>query len=215
MPQQKLLLISSSDLGWTDLERAARKRPDTDVVGSTARAARALDLTRAHQPDALICAAVVEGEYALPLLTELRQTCPHGKIVVVATRPDPAHLLSLAIAKVEGYVLWEDLSRETLAGRLDTLLAPGWLVGSPAITPTVRTMLLHQPDPQADADEFSDAERAVLRRLAEGLRQNEIPKVEPLSERSVQRIVAGLLARFDAPTCFVLAIRATQRGLVR
>jgi DNA-binding NarL/FixJ family response regulator len=215
MPHQTLLLISSPDLGWTDLERAARARLDTEVVGITARAARARDLARAHEPDAIICAAAVEGRCALPLLAELRQLCPRSRIVVVAARPDPTHLPLLAARGVDGYVIWEDLSRETLAGRLDTLLAPGWLVSSPATTPVVRAALLHEPNPHADVERFTDAERAVLRRLAEGLHQNEIPTVEPLSERSVQRIVAKLMAKLDAPNSFVLAMRATQRGLIQ
>jgi len=61
---------------------------------------------------------------------------------------------------------------------------------------------------------FTEREQLVLHRLAEGLTQEQIHKVDGLSMRTVGRIVASLEAKLDAKSQFVLGIRAAKLGLI-
>lgn len=57
--------------------------------------------------------------------------------------------------------------------------------------------------------------RAVLGRLADGQTREAIAAAEGVSPATVKRIVAELEAKLDVPNQFVLAVRATQLGLIR
>lgn len=61
---------------------------------------------------------------------------------------------------------------------------------------------------------LNEREQAVLQRLAEGLTQEQIAKVEDLRVRTVGRIVASLHEKLDTPSLVALGVRAAQLGLV-
>lgn len=52
---------------------------------------------------------------------------------------------------------------------------------------------------------LTDNERVVLRALREGLIDREIARQEGMSERTVERVVAGLEVKFDARTRYQLS----------
>jgi DNA-binding NarL/FixJ family response regulator len=61
---------------------------------------------------------------------------------------------------------------------------------------------------------LSDRERRVLRALERGLSHGQIASEEHMSQATVERVSATLRQKFDAPNLFVLAVRATQAGLL-
>ncbi len=61
---------------------------------------------------------------------------------------------------------------------------------------------------------LTERERVVLQRLAEGLTQDQIAKVEDIPVRTVSRIVASLHRKLDAPSLVALGVRASCLGLV-
>lgn len=135
MQHWSVLLITSPDVGWTDLERALRERHDVAIVGETTRATQARDLARAHRPDAILCAATVEDACALPLLAELRGAIsPGSKLVVFAARFNPDHAAAIHELDLGGYVLWSELTREELHADLPAILRRG----APGVGPARR-----------------------------------------------------------------------------
>lgn len=210
MRQRTILLISSGDCGWTDLRLALGTMAEVRVVGDVRGARQAIQLATTLRPDVVIAAARVEEASALPLLRELYQDLPTSKIIVLATSFDPADLMALDEISITGHLLWSDLSSETLRHCLAAMIASDIIVASPALAAQ------RGPAPSRTASvPLSKRQRAILGRLAEGLTHHQIAQVEPLSLRTVERVVADLQQKFDAPNQFVLAKKATQLGLIR
>lgn len=63
--------------------------------------------------------------------------------------------------------------------------------------------------------QITHREQVVLQRLAEGFTQEQIANAENISPRTVERVVAILEQKLNAPCQFVLGMKAAQLDLVR
>ena len=215
MGPRSLLLITSDELGWAELGRAVRSLHGVCVVGEATSAEQATDFAARLQPDVVICAARVEGRSALPLLVDLRhKLCPSCKIVVLAARLDPVEAGAFADLGLAGYLLWGELSRETVCHSLAAVTGGDVVISSRAVATTWREGP-HRDAPSAlAAVRLTAHERAVLEGLTEGHTRKEIAREAGLSERTVNRIVAALEEKLDAQGPVVLGVRAAQLGIV-
>lgn len=216
MPASTVLLISSHELGWTDLRKALRSLEGVRVIGEATSADQARRLAIAHTPDVVLSALTVAGEAILPLLDDLRlECCPASKILLIATHFDANDLAALADLRTVGYLLWSDLTCESLCYCLGAVITGDIMVSSRAVglafIETQCGALLTRKDPVR----LTARARAVLQGLADGLTRKEIARALRLSEPTVKRIVADLEARLDAPNPFVLGMTAARLGLVR
>ena len=132
-----------------------------------------------------------------------------------ASRLNPAELSALNELGVVGYLLWGDLAPETLPHCLATMLIGKAVLRTRSVAAAFAGAWSCSPRPCGDRVRLTEREQAVLRRLAEGLTHEEIAQLEPLSLRTVDRIVATLEAKLDAPSQFVLGLKAAQFGLLR
>lgn len=88
------------------------------------------------------------------------------------------------------------------------------VVGTPTVAQAFIATQCRPAQPRPGALQLTARERAVVRRLAAGLSHKEIATVEGMSPRTVDRIVADLYEKLDAPTAFALGVKAAQLGLV-
>lgn len=216
MPASTVLLTSSHELGWTDLRNALRSMEGVRVIGEATTAKQARRLAMAHSPDVILSALTVAGEATLPLLGELRrECCLTSKFLLFATHFDAGDLAALADLRPAGYLLWGDLTCESLRYCLGAVITGDIMVSSRAVglafIETQCGALLNGKDPLR----LSARARAVLQGLANGLTRKEIALALRLSEPTVKRIVADLEARLDAPNPFALGMTAARLGLVR
>ena len=216
MQDCKILLIRSNEVGWTDLRGALRSLEGAHIVGDATSAELARRLATTHIPDVILSALAVAGEPALPLLRDLRgECCPDSKIVLFSARFDPDDLAALVALGVAGYLLWSDLTCETLRYCLEAVIAGDILVGSGVVGRTFIETQCGALFPHEAPVRLTARERAVLSRLAEGPTQKETAATEGVSATTVKRTVAKLEAKLDAPTQVVLGKRAAQLGLLR
>ena len=126
-------------------------------------------------------------------------------------------LAACAKVGISGYLLWNDLSCEIVYHCLTIVLKRDLSIISQSVL--AEFVGMHSvPAAQQDVPvlvPLSAREQAVLERLAEGLSYEQIAQIEPISLRTVERIVANLERKFDAPNHFVLAKKASQLGLIR
>jgi DNA-binding NarL/FixJ family response regulator len=215
MRQRSLLLISSHDLGWGDLRVVLRTIEHVCICGEAASAREATRLVAACKPDVIISAATVDDAPALPLLVDIRyDLCPKSKLIVIGTSFEPDDLLAYAELGVAGLLQWGELSVESLRHCLAAAIGADVVVGSRhAVTALLSAGAAPAPW-RGGPVRLTERERAVLRRLAGTPLGEEIARAEHLSLRTVKRTVAGLDAKLDAPSAFVLGMRAAQLGLV-
>ena len=210
-----VLLLSSEAIGWDELRRILANLPDVRVVGDTADTATARRLAAAHTPDAIIAAATLAGRPVLPLLADLRRSCcPATKAILFAADYAPGRLRSPEDTGVIGYLLWTDLSPALLHHCLAAAIAGDVILGSGQVVRKFVAGLRGEAARLADIG-ITARERAVLGRLADGQTREVIAIAEGISPATVKRIIAELEAKLDVPNQFVLAVRATQLGLIR
>ncbi len=215
MQISKTLLLTSPTFGWRELRTVLDHVPTIAIVGETGDPVAAVGLAQRHRPE-LILAATTTLDPAL--LARLAASGPAGragaKIILLAQGKQRHGTLGVLPTSVVGYLLWGDLSIACLQSAIELLLTGDFVVGSRAAVGGLR------PDGEATTEvpnrvpPLTPRESAVLAHLAEGLTYGEVARVERVSVRTVERIVARLQATFQAPNSFVLAKRAAQHGLI-
>jgi DNA-binding NarL/FixJ family response regulator len=215
MRQHKVLIISSHEFGWGDLRTTLQSMEGVCLVGETTTIRLAINLATLCRPDVIISAAILEENSALPHLIELRCNLPPAtKFIIFTSRIIPTDFLALEVLGIAGYVLWSDLSLEVLPHCLAAMISGEIVLGSQTVVKALSNAWSRSPRRSDGPMHLSERERNVLQRLAEGLTHEQIARVEPLSLRTVERSVAALEARLDAPNQFVLGLKAAQLGLL-
>lgn len=206
----------SDVVGWDELRRILAAMPEVRVVGDTADPATARHLAATHTPDVIIAAAASTGPPVATLLVELhRAHCPASKIVIVAHRYTPGQVRAPLESGIVGYLLWADLSGAVLRHALALLIVGDVVVGSRGMVTAFVAGLRGEGAARLAAAGITARERAILGHLAAGRSYAAIAAAEATSARTVERIVAELERKLDAPNHFVLALRAAQLGLIR
>jgi DNA-binding NarL/FixJ family response regulator len=207
------VLLSDSNLGWAGLRATLESTGDVEVVLHATNPQQALSAVSGAHPDVILAAHELAGASMVPLLAEISRTSPDCRIVIVAERLDPACLLELGEAGATGFLLWEEMSWETLQHSLTAVLSGDALICSPAAAQALWSALT--PVPAGPEVELTEREMAILRDLAAGRSQKEIAAAEGLSQRTLARALASLMHKLDAQTTFLLGLRAARFGLLR
>lgn len=212
----RLLLVSSDELGWSAVRAALAALPEVTVVGeaTSARQVAAMANTAIAAPDLVVATPRVDGASALPVLTAIRHDLwPTAKVVVLAGRYAPGELPALTDLGISAFLLWDDLCPRTLRRCLAVVLERDIAVASAEV---VRALVAAERGARrrAAAVPLTEAERAVLRDLADGLTQDRIALREGCSLRTVSRAVTRLGRKLGAPNQFVLGQRVERLRLL-
>lgn len=173
------------------------------IVGEASRGDETQRLCREQIPDVLLLDLQMPGATALETMTYIHTHCPQTRIIVLTAHDDDVYVHHALDAGVVGYVLKDEVA-EVIVTAIRSVMQGGiWLSRRVMGCLTTRETVT-----------LNEREQVVLRRLAEGLTQEQIARMEHLSVRTVKRIVASLEMKLDASCQFVLAMRATQLKLL-
>ncbi len=214
--QPTVMLVSSDHLNWVGLRATLRDQPGVTVVGNLRHADRAVSEARCHHPTVLFVAADLPGLSIVALVRALREASPSSKIIVIGEEKTLRHdmLMALGGLRTVAYVLWEDLVDDALLLCLDIVLKTNLVVGSAAVAEEVVAPVERRRRPRDSGLVLDDQQRAVLNRLADGLKEREIAEVERLGLRTVQRIINDLKHKFEVPTTFALVMKVVRLGFI-
>jgi DNA-binding NarL/FixJ family response regulator len=209
MQRRTVLLIPSDDCGWAEVRLALAAVAGIKVIGE---APHGIELAMLLQPDIIIAAAELEGTALLPRLQALhRAACARSTIILLASRLRPDAFAGVDGVEIAGYLLWSDLSPDTLRCCLEAVMRGEVVVVSQAVARAFVQMRQRGAQACPAPVHLTEREQAVLRHLALGRSYKEIA-AEGLSQRTVERIVGKLEAKLDAPTPFVLGVQAAHLG---
>jgi len=214
MMQQTIVLISSDHLGWVGLRTTLRAQEDLRLVGEAATAERAVQEVTRLQPDVIVTDTFVEGVLVVPLLTQLRTCCSQSTILVLGDDLDHAALVALANLEVAAYLAWAGLRPRVVLQVLRLVVEAGLRVSSPTAVAELLAPPERRRTARSGAVVLTAPERAVLKHLAAGRTREQIATAEGTSVRTVQRTIAALEDTFDAPSTFVLGMKAALQGFV-
>lgn len=219
MQLKKVLVLDSDDLGWGAAMDWLAAQPEVEVVGRSGQERNARRIAMESCPDLVIAAAEIDGQSTGPLLTEIRQTiCPAARLAVFTSVLDSTRIAAFAKCRLAGYLLWGDLSPETLANTLSILLHADLRVASREIAEiavVTRPPVANQAVARGmDSPVLTTREQSVLRLLGQGFACSEIATTGGWSQRTVARDIEELESKFDAVNRFVLAYKATLLGFL-
>lgn len=213
MAPQKVMLVPSNDLGWAELHAVLGSRRGVTIVGVATSIEEAKAIVAGSPPDVIFSALSINETSLLPLLADLRQGSPSSTIAVCASSFTIHELQILGELRVSGYLVWTDLCREKLRHALAAILS-GVVVGSETVVAMVSAALGGRRARSDLAVSLTPREHAILAGLAAGRTREEIALAEQISVSTVKRTLADVQAKLDAPSLFVLGLKATRLGLV-
>jgi DNA-binding NarL/FixJ family response regulator len=215
MQPQIALLVRSDDCGWSDVRLVLASVPNLRIAGEASDSARAADLAVRLQPSVIVAPSLLEGNSTSRLLVSLQKdVLPNSKFIVIAKSFQSQNAREFVELSFSAMLLWSEFTVQTLSDSLTAAISCDIIV----MSRTVAEMFTTTPRDALAADtspiRLNCRERAILRRLSEGLTYEEIARSEQLSRRSVARSVASLEAALNSPTQFTLGRKVTQLGLL-
>jgi DNA-binding NarL/FixJ family response regulator len=197
----------------------ALSRAGLNVVGEAATAGDGVRTVEDLQPAVVLTEIVLEGRPALAAISRMLRAAPGTHIVVLSRRTEPDCVLEALLAGASGYMLKGSDPGVIVEG---ILTAVG---GEPVISPTLRGGLLASVRERealqtgrggaarAVRARLTERELDVLARLPLGESNREIARALSVSENTVRKHVANILAKLDLDNRVQAAVEAVRSGL--
>lgn len=161
-----------------------------------------------------------EPMVAIRLCQRLRGNYPDLRLIALVCCPDALideDLAALRAAGVDSFLdlymdehgLRQAVHRVAYGSVVIHLERVGSRGGAPAALPARALNPMPNQIPH-----LSPRERAVLRHLANGLTREQMAQAEGINSRTVRRTISDLEHKLNAPTLFLLGMKASQFGLV-
>ena len=196
----RVLLADDHAVVRAGLRALIDAQPDLEVVAEAGDGPAAVRLAGQTKPDVAVL------DFAMPQLNgaevaeRLRTVSPPTKVLALTVHEDPAYLRQVLRAGARGYVLKRSAAEELI--HAIRAVAQGGVAIDPALAGQVVQGYVGGEEAGA-ADELSEREEAVLRRIAAGLSNKEIARrlgvsaktVETYKARAVEKL--GLRGRVD------------------
>lgn len=210
-----VLVVDDQALVRETLALWLRTAPDLEIVGCAAHADEAVSLATEWRPRVVLMDVDMPGRQAFEAARVLRARCPETRILFVSGHTQDRYIEQALAVGAAGYVAKSEPAA-TLLGAIRTVAASGVY-----FSPAVRARLVFAPDgvrlaecARTRATMLTERETEVLRYLARGLSKKEIAEVTHLSERTVNRHCANVMAKLDIHDRVALTRFAIREGLV-
>ncbi len=209
----QILLISSPHLNWERLRTLLAKQRYVQVVGEGHRHDEAVCAAAAEQPDVIIVGSDIPSTPIIPLVQALRAASPTSRIVVVGKLLDSLCHIQLTDLGVRGFLLWKDVTEETLWPLLETVHHDVCVESTAAVER--RGALDRRRRSQKSGVALKPLDQAILNGLAEEMTQQQIAEAAGVGLRTVEEHIAILKNKLEAPTSFMLGMKAERLGFLR
>lgn len=180
--------------------------PGLEVVAEAGNVDDAIRYVRGHRPQVLILDLNMPGRGSLEALPDISEASPETRIVVLTMQSEPAFAREAMQAGVLGYILKEAADAELVkAVRLAAQ-------GRTYLQPDVGARLAAQP--AEAADELSDRELEVLKRIGLGYTNIEISDQLQISVRTVESHRSHIQQKLHLSKRSELVRYALDRGML-
>lgn len=215
MDNQRIALLDDHQMFRTGLRLILERVPNLAIIGEAGDGESALTLIRESRPDFLVTDVHLPGEDGISIAAKIKAEHPTIHIIVLSS-DDNTKLVHRAIdAGCSGYLLKENAAIELIRA-LETT-AKGSLYLCPDIA---SAMVRHyreeqdQGEPVAGEAALSARELAVLRHIANGLRNKETADRLDLSVKSVETYRSRILRKLGCDSTAGIVRYAIRKGLI-
>lgn len=213
MQHTTIMLIASPQATQLRIHALLKKQRHLHVVAEVCPQDNVIPTAARDQPDIVIVSSDLSTPPVVLLVRELRLVSPASRIMVVGKLLDPTeheHLIELGIG---GFLLWADVTGEKLVQAIETIRTGLVVVNATVVERVVAVPERHRALRYRETV-LTHEERVILDGKVSGLTQQEIAKEVHASVATVERILAGLRARFGVATTCALCARAVHAGFI-
>ena len=201
----KVLIVDDQKMVRQMFETAVNSSPDYEIAGMAQTAEEAVRSCLEQKIDLVLMDVVLGlGKDGLDAAKEIKQKCPDVKILLVTSMAESTYISRAKEIGVESF--WhKEVQEQPLLEIMNRTMAGGSVY--PETMPAIQFGRIV-------STELTDTEMSVLRELMSGASNKEIGDQLYMSESTVKRHIAEMLAKTGFKSRLQLAIEARGGGLV-
>jgi two-component system nitrate/nitrite response regulator NarL len=186
--------------------------PCVQVAGEATNFVQAIRTVMEVQPHLIVTAPMLGGASPTEFVEALHLASPQSRILIITSGSSPDDCARLVQLGVVGYLRWDDVDCNLLSHCIMAVADGSVVIRSLAIEAAKHQAPSDFPD-ATNPEQITPRQRAILRRMAEGLTRDQIAHVEHLTIRTVNRAIEQLRTDYEAPSTFVLGMRLGRYAL--
>lgn len=215
-PEKRYRVVIAEDhtLFRDGLKALLAHETDFEVVGEAADGQEAILRAEKLKPDLVLLDLSMPRVDGMTAIKEIKRRCPDTKILVLTVHKSEEHVAETLNSGANGYVL-KDASHAELVLAMRSVARDGCYL-SPAVSAKVVDGYLSErksKSPRLPSALLTSRERQVLKLIAEGHKSKEIAEVLCISEKTVAKHRANIMAKLDLHSAAELTAFAIERGL--
>lgn len=212
----RILIVDDHLVVRAGLHMLIENHPGMTVVAMASNRAEALELSTSAAPNLILLDLDLGGENALTFLTQLRETTPNARILVLTgLRDTDAHRQAVQLGAM-GVVLKEH-APDVLIKAIEKVHAGEIWLDRPTMGRMLREMSAREEkeiDPEvAKIESLTQREREVVALIAEGLKNKQIAQRLFISETTVTHHLSSIYSKLGVSDRLELVIYAFAHKL--
>ena len=210
-----LMLVDDHSVVRLGLKAYFATLPDIQVVAEAASGKEALELVARHAPDVVLMDLMMPGMDGVEATQLVKKVSPRTQVIVLTSHHDDEHIFPAIRAGALSYLL-KDVDPDDLADAVRKAR-----VGEAVLNPRVAARLVKEMQGVRSGEalnpftELSERELEVLRRIADGLSNQDIAEALVISEKTVKSHVGNILSKLHLADRTQAAVYAWREGIVR
>ncbi len=185
--------------------------PGIEIIGEADDGVEAVQKTLLLQPDVLLLDLQMPNKSGVEAITEIMQSMPHARILVLTSFADDDHVFAAIKAGASGYLL-KDSSPQDLIQAIRAVHA-----GESSLHPKIARKLIREinqpPDLPLTNEPLTERELEVLKLVAQGLSNQDIADRIVVGERTVRAHVSAILAKLHLANRTQATLYALRQGI--
>jgi NarL family two-component system response regulator LiaR len=206
----RVLIVDDHTVVRYGLRLMLEQKPGFEVVGEAADGLAAIHQSELLKPDVILMDLAMKGLDGVAAITQIHQTCPEIRILVLTSFPDDAKIMAAIQAGAMGYLL-KDTSPSELVAAIQRVHR-GEVSLSPDLARRLVLQLHGSQKPSQPETPLTDREIEVLRLAASGLSNPEIAKKLFITEGTVRFHFSNILDKLHLPNRTQAILYALRQG---
>ncbi len=208
-----ILVVDDHPVVREGLAAMLATQPDMRVIAEASTGGKAIASSKEHFPDVIVMDLQLPDMDGADAIEKIKADWPEARFLVLTSYDTDDRIIHAIRAGAQGYLL-KGVPKDELFHAVRTIYQGGSLMG-----PGVATKLLDKvhtlgEEPQTTSDRLSEREVAILRLVANGLRNKEIASELSISERTVKFHLNVIFQKLDASSRTEAVKVALQKGLI-
>jgi DNA-binding NarL/FixJ family response regulator len=210
----KILLADDHAMVRRGLRHVLEAEPDLDVVAAAGDGRDAVDVALREEVDLAILDVTMPRQTGLQAALELSRRRPELRVLMLSMHDNEQFFFAALRAGASGYVLKSAADRD-LVGACRAAMRGEPFIYPPAVRTIIRDLLERmEAGESVPEDPLTPRESEIVKLVAEGLSNREISDELVISDKTVERHRANILAKLGMHDRVELTRYAIRAGLI-